>query len=313
MSDDQATAMTPGTQLTAHKAELVAGAPVTAIVPRTVDEVARVARAVIVAGLAPNSYQGRNEQETVSKIMIGVMKGAEVGLAPITALSTIAIINNRPCIWGDGAVALCQRHSTIEWTKTRYEGKAHEDNYVCIVEVKRRGQDEPYVGTFSVADAKRAKLWANPSKAPWLLYPDRMMFNRARAFALRDGFADCLMGLSIAEEVRDLPEAPQAPDITFLDDKVSPATPPAIPAEAGEAAGIEAEAPPPSAPAAPSSEPDDWKQWADSLIEQIAKLKPEDVKAFRGDIAEQLAKAPPAFQGQINRRLREKEKQMVAA
>jgi hypothetical protein len=43
----------------------------------------------------------------------------------------------------------------------------------------------------------------NVKKQPWILYPDRMLFNRARAFPLRDGFADALMGLSIAEEVMD--------------------------------------------------------------------------------------------------------------
>jgi hypothetical protein len=43
----------------------------------------------------------------------------------------------------------------------------------------------------------------NQYKKPWLMFPKRMLFNRARAFALRDGFADGLQGLSIAEEVLD--------------------------------------------------------------------------------------------------------------
>jgi hypothetical protein len=67
----------------------------------------------------------------------------------------------------------------------------------------RKGQDQPYIGRFTVRDAKRANLWMNSNKDPWIKYPDRMLFNRARAFALRDGFADALMGLSIAEEVMD--------------------------------------------------------------------------------------------------------------
>jgi hypothetical protein len=40
---------------------------------------------------------------------------------------------------------------------------------------------------------------------------------------LRDGFADCLMGLSIREEVEDLPaEAPGKTDTSFLEDAPAP-------------------------------------------------------------------------------------------
>ena len=50
----------------------------------------------------------------------------------------------------------------------------------------------------------------NTYKKPWIEHPDRMLFNRARAFVLRDGFADALMGLGIVEEMRDLlPDAPE--------------------------------------------------------------------------------------------------------
>jgi hypothetical protein len=48
-----------------------------------------------------------------------------------------------------------------------------------------------------------------------------MLFNRARAFALRDGFADALNGLEIAEEVRDMMPAeedkPAAPSMAALE------------------------------------------------------------------------------------------------
>lgn len=212
------------------KAELRAGSEVAPIVPRTIEEVARVAKAVIVAGLAPSSYEGRTQDETVSKIMIGVMKGAEVGLPPITALSTIAIINNRPTIWGDGAVALCQARGVVTKVETHYEGAEaisdkepsisdFPDGYTAVYRIWRKGQETPYIGRFSVRDARRAHLWGNIKKQPWMMYPTRMLMNRARAFALRDGFADCLSGLFIREEVEDLPAEPaRSTDTAFLDD-----------------------------------------------------------------------------------------------
>ena len=200
------------------KPELRAGQPVAPIIPRTVDEVGRVAAAVITAGLSPASYEGKTPKETQSKIMIGIMKGAEVGLPPITALSTIAIINGRPCLWGDGAMALIQQSGKLEWIREWFEGDPGTDNWTAHCEMKRRDQDEPYKGSFSVADATRAKLWNNPKKSPWMMYPQRMLRWRAFSWPARDGFADVLSGLSIAEEAQDLPQAPESVDTGFLDD-----------------------------------------------------------------------------------------------
>jgi hypothetical protein len=66
---------------------------------------------------------------------------------------------------------------------------------------KRKGIPE-MVRTFSLDDAKQAKLLDKPG--PWQGYRPRMCFNRARAFALRDAYADVLKGLAIYEEVRDI-------------------------------------------------------------------------------------------------------------
>lgn len=209
-----------------QKAELVAGSAVAPIIPRTIDEVSRIAKAVIVAGLAPDSYKG-SQDETVSKVIVGIMKGAEVGLPPLTALANIAIINGRPCLYGDGAVALIQASGKVDKWKERWEGDEGTDGYTAICEIWRKGQTEPYVGHFSMADAKRAKLLA---KGPWVMYLQRMLMWRARTYAMRTGFADCLAGLAIAEEVNDLPTAPKPTDAAFLED-----TPPAIEHKTGEA------------------------------------------------------------------------------
>ena len=66
----------------------------------------------------------------------------------------------------------------------------------------RRGQP-PERRTFSVADAKRAKLWFKAG--PWTTYPDRMPQMRARGFAIRDTFPDALRGVITAEEAQDHP------------------------------------------------------------------------------------------------------------
>lgn len=206
----------PGKELVpSRKAQLVANER-GYIAPRTVEEAARMAQAVIAGNLAPSSY---NNDPT--KIMLGIMSALEAGLPPLYGLRQIAIINGRPTIWGDGAVALVQSKNLIAGIEQEWVGDKPEnpndlskwpDDYGVVVRLKRRNQDGEYVGLFTVGMAKRAKLWLNAKKMPWLEHPERMLFNRARAFALRDGFADALGGIAIREEIEDMNE-------TFIEDR----------------------------------------------------------------------------------------------
>ncbi|PYE89641.1 hypothetical protein C7477_103149 [Phyllobacterium leguminum] len=132
--------------------------------------------------------------------MVAIMQGMEVGLTPMAALQSIAVVNGRPTIWGDGAIGLVRGSGKLEWIKERIEGDG--ENMVAVCEVKRRAEPAQEPARFSVNDAKKAGLWGK--QGPWQQYPKRMLAMRARAFALRDGFADVLRGLGIAEEVQDI-------------------------------------------------------------------------------------------------------------
>jgi hypothetical protein len=218
--------------------QMTSGAAIAPIVPRSIEEALRLARAIVRAGLAPSSYEyGWDEKDAEGnslkgvpdpeKVMLGIMKGLEVGLAPLTALSTIAIINKRPTIWGDGAIALVHASRQLEKMEEREIGAAPEGDglegfgpdYGYEIRMYRRGNPEPFLGKFTVGDARRAKLWANPKKDPWMLYPKRMLRMRAIGFAIRNGFADCLAGMMIREEVEDMSAPVQLQVSTsFLDD-----------------------------------------------------------------------------------------------
>ena len=196
------------------------------IIPRTVEEAFRIATAVVRGGLAPDSYD--NDPQ---KIVLGIMAGAEVGLPPLRALSTIAIINHRATIYGDGAVALVQATGLVETITTHWEIEGgqwlnhpleYADDLTAVYRIYRKGNKDPYEGRFSVLDAKRAHLWGNVKKRPWVEYPQRMLMARARAYALRDGFADALSGLAIREEIEDLPTEPKQVERGRLDELLGP-------------------------------------------------------------------------------------------
>lgn len=175
------------------KPQLKQGGTLTAIVPMDAEQAFRMAELIMKAGWAPKDM---NRPEAIT---VAIMKGLEVGMKPMQSVQSIAIINGRPCIWGDAAIGLVSGSGLL--TGKREWIECEGDQMVARCELHRLGWDMPITATFSVEDAKSAKLWGKAG--PWQQYPKRMLGIRARAFALRDGFADVLTGLQIREEVTD--------------------------------------------------------------------------------------------------------------
>ena len=158
------------------------------------DDAFRFAKMVSQSDFAPKDFKGKAES-----CLLAIQHGSEVGLSPMQSLQSIAVINGRPTIWGDAALALVQSSSQCLYVREYTEGEG--DSLTAVCEVQRRGYPQPTVARFSVADAKKASLWGK--SGPWTQYPARMLALRARGFALRNAFADALRGLVTAEEAQD--------------------------------------------------------------------------------------------------------------
>jgi hypothetical protein len=138
--------------------------------------------------------------ETPEAIVPAIQLGLEIGLSPMAALQNVAVINGRPGIYGDAALALVRASGLCEAYTQKTEGAG--DTLAAVVTSKREGH-EPLTHRFSVADAKKAGLWGK--SGPWSQYPERMLLFRARGFNLRDNFGDVLKGLRTTEELSDIP------------------------------------------------------------------------------------------------------------
>jgi ribosome modulation factor len=222
------------------KANLTTGGALAALVPQDLDQAFRLSKALSLSGdMVPKHFQGKPEM-----IMAAIVRGMEIGLAPMQALSNIAVINGRASIWGDALPALIQRAGHDIDSGIDGEG----DQMVAWAEVTR-SSGKVYRRTFSVAEAKKAGLWGK--QGPWQSYPTRMLQMRARSFAARDGAADALMGLQVAEEMqdvapmRDVTPAPKGPNLA---QRLAAPKPPVEDApEDGEVMPPEPEAPAPDA------------------------------------------------------------------
>ena len=177
-------------------------APARGLALASFEDAFRFSKMVAASEFAPKDFRGKPES-----CMLAIQHGSEVGLSPMQSLQSIAVINGRPTIWGDAALALVQSSPVCEYVREFTEGEG--EALVAVCEAKRRGYPQPTVVRFSMADAKRAGLAGK--SGPWSQYPARMLTLRARGFALRNAFADALRGLITAEEAQDYPTPEPTP------------------------------------------------------------------------------------------------------
>jgi hypothetical protein len=163
--------------------------------PQLYDHYRKIAETFAKSELVPKDYRNKPDNAFIAMAM-----GYQLGFSVEQSLQNIAVINGRPCVWGDALMALILSHNQLEYVKEQLLSDSNGKVYSALCVIKRKGHDEHAV-EFSLDDAKKANLLGKPG--PWTQYPNRMMQLRARGFAIRDKFADALMGIQMVEEVQD--------------------------------------------------------------------------------------------------------------
>ena len=183
---------------------------------QTMDELARFSSAVMAAGMAPKGIKNKESA------MLAIQAGMELGLTPMRALGCMTVINGHAAPMGDTikAIVLDRRAlkpGTSICTGIELGPKGLDDDATYgWAKAHRIDYPLPREERFTVAQAKRAKLWKG--QGPWTTYPERMLQYRAWGFLARDLFADVLHGFVIAEELRDMPPPVQADGAATTDE-----------------------------------------------------------------------------------------------
>lgn len=181
------------------------------LVPSTIDEAWRLAGILAKSSMVPKSYAGKPED-----MLVAFLYGNDLGLPPMAALQSVAVINGKPGVYGDGFLGVIQskpayaKHQEFyelsDGTRVRSLRKQDydDDETKAVSMFWRKGNPDPFIQEFSIGSAKRARLWGK--EGPWSNYPARQLMWRARSFAGRDAFAAELRGIKMAEELLDTPD-----------------------------------------------------------------------------------------------------------
>ena len=180
--------------------------------PQTFEQALAFAGYLAESQMVPKDFMGKP-----GNCLVAIQWGMELGLKTLQCMQNIAVINGRPSLWGDAVMALVLASPHCKDVIELYEGDG--ENYAAVCIAKRHGRADK-MARFSLADAKAAGLLGK--SGPWTQYRDRMMKMRARAFALRDQFADVLKGMAVAEEAMDTPPERHLGEAIRVDMPVTP-------------------------------------------------------------------------------------------
>lgn len=266
---------------------------VVAIQPQNWQEVTAIAGAICRARMAPKSYCDQQGNPYPDKVSIAILHGLELGLTPMAALQSLAVINGMPAVFGDGLVALVRASGLLEDLQ---EGIEKDEKtgapLIAWCKVKRKGEASWKERALTWPEVVRAGWAGKPG--PWSQTPGRMMAVRVRGWLLRDMFADVLRGLHAAEEVEDMVDiapsatattAPPPPEPkrenyeTKQTDSAEPGISSQAPTEAGQADGNAT----PTAAGAPTPQGDAGQPTATVTDAVDLNEQPEDKAAIEED------------------------------
>lgn len=184
------------TPLTPHMPAPMVPAPVTGFdyQPRTMSEALELARYLSESTMVPKDYIGKP-----GNVLVAMQFGHELGLKPLQAMQSLAVINGKPGLYGDAGKALLLARGCRIVERDIAAIREHGMEAECTI--YRAGYPD-VTRTFSQANAEKAKLWGK--EGPWSNYPERQLAWRAFWFAARDAAPDILRGLPAAEEIRDI-------------------------------------------------------------------------------------------------------------
>lgn len=164
--------------------------------------------------LIPNALRNKP-----ADVLLVLMKGNELGLLPMQALSLINVIQGKPVIAAEAMAALVRSNAPI----CRFLRMVESTDTIATFETQRAGDPEPTRLSYSIEDAKKAGL---SGKDNWVKQPKTMLRWRALSAICRLIYPDLTQGLSTPEEMEEVAERDITPDRVAPPLAVAPAPEP---------------------------------------------------------------------------------------
>ena len=150
------------------------------------DELKIQAKELLSSGFLPAHIKNENQFIAIA------LKGMEVGMTPMQAISQINVIQGKPCISSEGMLALVFKN--VPTASIVYQSLTNTE---CVIKARRDKDSEYSTFSFTLEDAKQAMLLG---KDTWKKYPRDMLKARCITQMCRSLFPDAIAGISYTPE-----------------------------------------------------------------------------------------------------------------
>ncbi|WP_018682216.1 hypothetical protein [Actinokineospora enzanensis] len=157
------------------------------------DAAFRLAKNLSTSALMPKDLRGKP-----SDVLVILLYGQELGLAPMQAIQGVYVVNGRPSLAGQTWLALARRAGHRVEVMENTSQKA-------TVKVTRGDTGEFHTETYTIEQAKRASL---TGKDTWRNHPERMLMWRAAGRACTFLCPEIALGFTDAEPEELAPTRP---------------------------------------------------------------------------------------------------------
>lgn len=181
-------------------------------------------RADYIARLAPSTILPTAYRGNAANAFVAAETGAALGLEPLQALASIAVINGRATLSSDLMAAVIRRAGhTLRIVENSPES-------VTATLIRADDKKFEFTVTWDKDKAVKAGLWGQ--RGPWSQYPTQMLRARAITEVARQGASEALMGMIYSPEdfgatITDTGEVIEAEVIDDTPAKPAPAAKPA--------------------------------------------------------------------------------------
>ena len=150
-------------------------------------------RADYIARLAPSTILPTAYRGNAANAFVAAETGAALGLEPLQALASIAVINGRATLSSDLMAAVIRRAGhTLRIVENSPES-------VTATLIRADDKTFKFEVTWDKDKATKAGLWGQ--RGPWSQYPTQMLRARAITEVARQGASEALMGMIYSPEV----------------------------------------------------------------------------------------------------------------
>ncbi|WP_315298151.1 hypothetical protein [uncultured Actinomyces sp.] len=180
-------------------------------------------RADYIARLAPSTILPTAYRGNAANAFVAAETGAALGLEPLQALASIAVINGRATLSSDLMAAVIRRAGHT----LRIVENSPESVTATLIRADDKGFE--FTVTWDKDKAVKAGLWGQ--RGPWSQYPTQMLRARAITEVARQGASEALMGMIYAPEdfgatITDTGEVIEAEIVAEAPAKPAPAAAP---------------------------------------------------------------------------------------